>query len=277
MVSQTKVAYSAADRRARLLEVIDELGFARVADLSETFGVSDVTIRSDLDLLDQQHAIQRVHGGAVVRNRDLEREPSFEQALEESAAEKQLIGTLAAGLVRPGQSILLDVGTTALAVAQALVARTELSDVVIITNGLSIALALEPGIPRFTVIVTGGTLRPLQHSLVEPLASSMLRGLHADLAFIGCNGVDAEHGVTNVNLPEAQLKQLMLSSATAAVVIADGSKLGQLHLGHVGAIDEFDALITGPAAGARDAQTTALAESGLRIITTASEAAAFAG
>ncbi|MCU1477214.1 MAG: DeoR family transcriptional regulator [Subtercola sp.] len=277
MVSQTKVAYSAADRRARLLEVIDELGFARVADLSETFGVSDVTIRSDLDLLDQQHAIQRVHGGAVVRNRDLEREPSFEQALEESAAEKQLIGTLAAGLVRPGQSILLDVGTTALAVAQALVARTELSDVVIITNGLSIALALEPGIPRFTVIVTGGTLRPLQHSLVEPLASSMLRGLHADLAFIGCNGVDAEHGVTNVNLPEAQLKQLMLSSATAAIIIADGSKLGQLHLGHVGAIDEFDALITGPAAGARDAQTTALAESGLRIITTASEAAAFAG
>jgi DeoR family transcriptional regulator of aga operon len=277
MVSQSKVAYSAADRRERLLQVIDELGFARVSDLSETFGVSDVTIRADLDLLDQQHAIQRVHGGAVVRNRDLEREPSFEQALEASATEKRLIGTLAASLVRPGQSILLDVGSTALAVAQALVARTELSDVVIITNGLSIALALEPGIPRFTVIVTGGTLRPLQHSLVEPLASSMLRGLHADLAFIGCNGVDAEHGVTNVNLPEAQLKQLMLSSATAAVVIADRSKLGQVHLGRVGGIEAFDALITGPAAGAADALPAELARTGLRIITTAAEASAFAG
>ena len=262
-----------------MLQVIDERGFASVSDLSVTFGVSDVTIRADLDLLDQQQSIQRVHGGAIVRNRALEREPSFEQALEASAAEKQLIGSLAASIVRPGQSIALDVGSTALAVAQALVARTELSDVVIVTNGLSIALALEEAIPRFTVIVTGGTLRPLQHSLVEPLASSMLRGLHVDLAFIGCNGVDAEHGVTNVNLPEAQLKQLMLESATRAVIVADGSKLGQVHLGRVGTIDRFAALITGPqsAPQAPDAPTTALAHAGLPIITDAGAAASFAG
>ncbi len=265
-----------------MLQVIDQLGFARVADLSETFGVSDVTVRADLDLLDQQQAIQRVHGGAVVRHRALEREPSFEQALEASAAEKHAIGTLAAGLVRSGQSILLDVGSTALAVAKAFVARSDLSDVVIITNGLSIALALEPGIPRFTVIVTGGTLRPLQHSLVEPLASSMLRGLHADLAFIGCNGVDAERGVTNVNLPEAHLKQLMLDSANRAVLIADGSKLGQVHLGLVGGLDRFDALLTGEVSGAPDARgaataQAALAQAGLRVITSEREAAAFAG
>ncbi|MEF2977133.1 DeoR/GlpR family DNA-binding transcription regulator [Subtercola sp. YIM 133946] len=251
MVSESKAAYSASDRRERVLQLIDERGFARVADLSEAFGVSDVTIRSDLDVLDEQRAVRRVHGGAVIGDRDLEREPTFEQALEAEAAEKQAIGALAASLVRPGQSVLLDVGSTALAVAQALVARAELSDVVIITNGLSIALALEPGIPRFTVIVTGGTLRPLQHSLVEPLASSMLRGLHADLAFIGCNGVDADHGVTNVNLPEAQLKQLMLESASRSVIIADRTKLGQVHLGRVGSLDRFDALVTGPAAGGR--------------------------
>ncbi|UFS59008.1 DeoR/GlpR family DNA-binding transcription regulator [Subtercola endophyticus] len=278
MVSESKVSYSATDRRERLLEVIDERGFARVAELSETFGVSDVTIRSDLDLLDQQQAITRVHGGAVIRNRSLEREPSFEQALEASAAEKQQIGRLAASLVRPGQSVLLDVGSTALAVAKALVARTDLSDVVVITNGLSIALALEPGIPRLTVIVTGGTLRPLQHSLVEPLASSMLRNLHADLAFIGCNGVDADRGVTNVNLPEAQLKRLMLESSTRAVIIADRSKLGQVHLGRIGGIERFAALVTSasPVEPATDARLEPLAETGLRLITDVAAAAQFA-
>ncbi|MCU1482113.1 MAG: DeoR family transcriptional regulator [Subtercola sp.] len=260
--------------------MIDERGFARVVELSETFGVSDVTIRSDLDLLDQQQVITRVHGGAVIRHRSLEREPTFEQALEASAAEKQQIGTVAASLVRPGQSVLLDVGSTALAVAKALVARTDLSDVVVITNGLSIALALEPGIPRLTVIVTGGTLRPLQHSLVEPLASSMLRGLHADLAFIGCNGVDADRGVTNVNLPEAQLKQLMLDSATRAVIVADRSKLGQVHLGHIGGIERFAALVTGLASRslaepATDARLEPLVEAGLRLITDEAAAAQF--
>src|ERR1700712_4844599 len=114
MVPQSKVAYSATERRERLLQVIDEQGFARVAELSQTFGVSDVTIRSDLDVLDGQHSIRRIHGGAVIRDRELQREPSFEQALEASAAEKQHIGELAARLVRPGQSIVLDVGSTAL-------------------------------------------------------------------------------------------------------------------------------------------------------------------
>ena len=160
--------------------------------------------------------------------------------------------------------MILDVGTTTLAVARALLARTELTDVVVITNGLSIALELEPAIPRFTVIVTGGSLRPLQHSLVEPLAATVLGQVHADLAFIGCNGVDAERGVTNINLPEAGVKTLMLAAATRAIVVADGSKLGQVHLGRIGALTSFDTLVTDAAASAdllaplRDAGLTVL-------------------
>ncbi|PPF77865.1 DeoR/GlpR transcriptional regulator [Subtercola sp. Z020] len=235
-----------------MLALIDDHGFARVGELGETFGVSDVTVRADLDELDRQKAIRRVHGGAVIRSRHLRAEPTFEQAIGASADEKATIGLLAAMLVQTGQSVLLDVGSTALAVAESLVARVargELADVVVITNGLSIALALEPGVVAggLTVIVSGGTLRPQQHSLVEPLASSMLRGLHADLAFIGCNGVDGAFGVTNVNLPEAQVKRVMLESASRSVVVADRSKLGQVHLGTVGALAEFDALVTGPA------------------------------
>lgn len=228
--------------------LVEERGFVRVSELREAFGVSGVTARADLDTLEAAGALQRVHGGAVPTNgaaggRPV-RESSFEEALAASVRPKQQIGTVAASLVSSGQSVILDVGTTTLAVARALLDRTELTDLVIITNGLSIALELEPAIPRFTVIVTGGTLRPLQHSLVQPLASSVLGQVHADLAFIGCNGVHADHGVTNINLPEAGVKSLMLAAATRSIVVAEGSKLGQVHLGRIGPLQAFDTLVT---------------------------------
>lgn len=99
-----------------------------------------------------------------------QRESPVEATAERAAEVKRAIGRRAAALVTSGSSILLDVGSTTLAVARALVARAELSELTVVTNGLSIALALEAAIPRFTVVVTGGTLRPLQHSLVNPLA-----------------------------------------------------------------------------------------------------------
>ena len=246
-------------RREQIHRLVEERGFVRVAELRDAFGVSGVTARADLDVLVSEGAVQRVHGGAVPAHIGgagrPERERSFEEALASSVVPKQQIGELAASLVRSGQSVILDVGTTTLAIARALLARTDLTDVVVITNGLSIALELEPAIPRFTVIVTGGSLRPLQHSLVEPLAATVLSQVHADLAFIGCNGVDVENGVTNINLPEAGVKTLMLAAASRAVVVADGSKLGQAHLGRIGPLDAFDTLVTDAAA---DPQALAL-------------------
>lgn len=235
-------------RRQRMLELIGEHGFARVSELSDAFEVSDVTVRSDLDILDEHRAIRRVHGGAVLRGGGAGRELSFEESLESSAEEKRRIAWVAADLVESGSSILLDVGTTTAAIARALVAREDLDDVTIITNGLTIALDLEQAIPRFHVIVTGGSLRPLQHSLVEPMASVVLAQLHADLAFIGCNGVHPTRGVTNLNLPEADVKRLMVASSRRTVVVADGSKIGQVHLGKIAAVSEFDTLITGETA-----------------------------
>ena len=146
--------------------------------------------------------------------------------------------------MRSGESVLLDVGSTTLAVAQALVDRRELTELVVITNGLAIALALEPAIPRFTVVVTGGTLRSLQHSLVNPLATSLLDEVRADTAILGATGVDAEHGVTNVNLPEAEVKRRMVAASARRILVADSSKLGQVHLGRVATVQQLDALIT---------------------------------
>jgi len=250
-------------RRERILRMLSERGFLRVTDAARELGVSGVTLRSDLAALESAGSVIRVHGGAMPRSQGVG-EQSFELSLEEHAAAKRAIGRRAAAIVQPGQSVLLDVGTTALAVAHALVERRDLDDVLIVTNGLTIALALEAAMPRFTVVVTGGTLRPLQHSLVNPFASPFLESLRADLAFIGCNGVDPDRGVTNVNLPEAEVKRRMVLSAERPILVADASKLGRARLGSVGPLADFDSLVT--AADAPAEIVTRLRNAGLTVL-----------
>jgi DeoR family transcriptional regulator of aga operon len=253
---------SALERRFEMRLLAEKQGFVSVADLSDRLGVSVVTVRSDLDRLAGEGTVQRVRGGAVPTG-ERSGERSFEEGLAAASDEKAAIGREAAASVVSGESVILDVGTTTLAIAHALVARDDLRDVTVVTNGLSIALALEPAIPRFTVVVTGGTLRPLQHSLVEPLASEVLERIRADVVFVGCTGVHPEAGVTNVNLPEATLKRRMLHAAARRVVVADSSKLGVVDLGRVAGAEEFDRLLTGAAAG--DAVMGRLEAAGLAV------------
>jgi DeoR family transcriptional regulator of aga operon len=235
-------------RRERMLAMVLEHEYIRVADLGAAFGISEVTVRADLELLEDRNAIRRIRGGAVPAARGLVPEPSFEESLTASAIEKTLIGEQAAAMVTDGESVVLDVGTTTTFIARALVARENLHDVVVITNGLNIALELEGAIPRITVVLTGGTLRRLQHSLVEPLAHLILDRVNADTVFLGCNGINAAAGITNINLPEAAMKQRMLAAAGRRIAVADGSKVGQVHLAYVGPIDSVDLLITGRSA-----------------------------
>jgi DeoR family transcriptional regulator of aga operon len=256
-----------AIRRQRMLSLIGERGFVRVGELSETFAVSDVTVRGDLAVLEGTQGIRRVHGGAMPRVTGPLHEVSFEEALESSADEKLAIARSAVALVEPGMSVIVDVGSTCMALARELVRREDLYDVTVITNGLTIALELENAIPRLQVIVTGGTLRPLQHSLVAPLAAMMFAHVHADLSFIGCNGVDARVGVTNINLPEAELKRDMVLASRRAVVLADGSKAGRVHLGRIGELREFEAVYLGASADARTVHALRAAHS--RVITAA--------
>jgi DeoR family transcriptional regulator, aga operon transcriptional repressor len=218
--------------------------FARVSELSREFGVSAVTVRGDLDALEAEGGIRRIRGGAMPFDATRLVERSFEEAAVESAEAKARIAAAAADLIEPGMSVLLDVGTTTAAVARELLRREALSDVTVLTSGLSIALLLEAAIPRLQVVVTGGTLRPLQHSLVAPLAGLVIGRVHADLALIGCNGVEAVAGVTNINLPEAEIKAAMISAAARTVVVADGSKIGRVHLGQITSASAVDVLIT---------------------------------
>lgn len=229
------------DRRSALEAMLDATGFVSVVDASARLGVSEVTVRGDLAALAAVGLARRVHGGAVATGRG--REAPVETTAERDADLKRAIGIAAAGLVVDGMSVMLDVGSTTLAVARALAERTDLQDVVVVTNGLAVALALEPATPRITVLVTGGTLRRLQHSLVDALAVDAVRGLHADLAIVGCTGV-TDGQVSNVNLPETAVKRAMMEASTARLLVADSSKFGRRDLVAVGPLEEFGTLVT---------------------------------
>lgn len=244
-----------------MLAALEGREFVRVADLSDMFGISEVTVRSDLDAMQAAGLLRRVHGGAVATSPRPER--PFEQSLGAQADEKQRIGEAAALLVAPGETVVLDVGSTTAAVARALVARSDLTDITCFTNGLKVALELEPAIPRFTVVLTGGTLRPLQHSLVDPLVGSLLEDIHADTVFLGCNGIDLDAGVTNINLPEAAIKRRMVKASRRRIVVATGEKVGVTSLAPLCSIDEVTILITDTSAEA--GSVTSLRQAGLEV------------
>jgi DeoR family transcriptional regulator of aga operon len=249
----------AALRRDQMLEAIRERHFLDVRELSERFGISEVTVRSDLDELASRGDVHRIRGGALTR---LATERPFEESETSFAEEKVAIGRAAAKLVREGESLIIDVGTTAAAAARALSA-TQLENVVVFTNGLKTALELEPAHPRITAVLLGGTLRPLQHSLVDPLATVILDQIRVETLFLCCNGVDSVGGITNINLPEAEIKKRMILAASRTIVLADGSKLGTIELAQLCPISEVDLVITGESAD--PAMTEALRDAGCKV------------
>ncbi|MFA9447088.1 DeoR/GlpR family DNA-binding transcription regulator [Egicoccus sp. AB-alg6-2] len=249
-------------RRDRILTLVRDREFVRVTELADRFEVSEVTVRTDLDALAERGLLRRVRGGAVPGTGPIV-ERRFEESTVAAAAEKGDIARAAAAKVQSGDTVILDVGTTTTAIAKALAIRDDLSDLTVFTSSLTIAMALEVATPRFTVVVTGGTLRPTQHSLVEPLAGLVLAKIHAAIAFIGCNGVDVRAGVTNVNLPETQVKRLILQASQRRIVCADHSKLGAVALAHVCDLDDVDLLLTD--GGADPELVAGLRETGLAV------------
>ncbi len=234
-------------------------GNVGVSELAEQLKVSAVTVREDLKYLEGLGKLKRARGGAVaISAQGVERPLELTSRIR--TAEKRAIGRAGAALVRNGQTVILDVGSTATELAKAL--DPSLTGVTVITNGLNIALILE-SLPGVTVVVTGGTLRPLQHSLTAPFGTLILKRLNADIAFLGCNGVDVAKGFTNANMAEAEIKQVMLDSAARSVFLADHGKLGRAASAFVASLEEADMLLTD--AGAPPDQLEALAGAGLDV------------
>lgn len=232
-----------AKRREQILAVTRRRDFVSVEELSERFDVSTVTVRSDLEWLSDLGYIRRVHGGAVPRNSPYAETP-YEVRQSAEAGQKLAIAVAAVNMVTSNDSILLDVGTTTMAIALELVRRSDLENLTVFTNGLNIALALEVAIPRINVVVTGGSLRPLQHSLVDPMAGLVFDQIRAGIAFIGCNGIHPLSGITSTNLPEREMKRKLIAAAHQIVIVADDSKFSQEAMSCVCDIEAVDLILT---------------------------------
>jgi len=235
-------------RRQQLLDFVRHHEFARIQDLARHLGVSEVTIRSDIDILARAGGIRRVRGGAM-RVVEAVAEVVYEARISSHQWEKRAIGQAAADMLSPGDSVILDVGTTAMAVADAIADRQDLTNLTVFTPGLNIALALERAIPRIEVVVTGGTLRPQQHSLVGPSSALILDQIRATFGFLGCNGIDPSHGIVGLSLPDAALKQAILKASRTSVIVTDASKFSQTALVRVCGFEDVDMILT---AGAPD-------------------------
>jgi DeoR/GlpR family transcriptional regulator of sugar metabolism len=224
-----------------LLDLVDQQGQVTVADLSDRFSISAVTVRSDLDALASLGAVVRSHGGAVRR---LEATQDYPLRAKETLhrAEKIRIGKAAAELIQTGETVILDSGTTTAEIARH-IKKSKIQSLTIITNALNIALEMMD-CPDISLIVVGGLLRPVSCSFVGPQAEAMMNEFHADRLFLAVDGFDLEYGPSTPDVLEAQLNNLMIRSAKEVNVVADFSKLGRRSVSKIGPLERIHRLIT---------------------------------
>jgi DeoR family transcriptional regulator of aga operon len=229
------------ERRRSILEIVNRQGSALISELSKQFGVSAVTIRADIKALCEKDLLVRSHGGAIRRA-----EVALDAPLEVKAGlhhrEKVRIGNAAAALVKEGEIILLDSGTTTLETARAL-ARRNLARLTVVTHALNIAWELASA-KQISLIVIGGLLRQISHSMVGPQAQRMLADLHVDHFFLAVDGLEPEVGPSTPDILEAELNAAMIRQARQVTVLADSSKIGRRSLSTIAPITSISRLIT---------------------------------
>jgi DeoR/GlpR family transcriptional regulator of sugar metabolism len=231
----------ARQRQTYILGRVREDGAVRVADLARDLGVSDMTVRRDLELLHSQGLLEKVHGGATVTSGSSLFEPGFVVKSELQLAEKSAIAAAAAELVAPGMAIAISAGTTTYALARRL---TEVEGLTVVTNSVPVSDVLyRLGRPDQTIIVTGGVRTP-SDALVGPFAVAALRTIHVDLVFMGVHGMDPHSGFTTPNLMEAETDRALVEAGRRLVVVADHTKWGVVGISSIARLDQADTLIT---------------------------------
>jgi DeoR family transcriptional regulator of aga operon len=229
-----------AERRNRILDLLRDHGRVTVDDLASRFATSLVTIRTDLATLEASGALERTHGGALLRREDDDQPLTVKQTRHH--AEKVRIAKVAASLIQDGETIILDSGTTTAEIAKQ-IRRLEVRSINVITNALNIATLLAD-VPAVRLIMPGGILRPESNSLSGHMAEAALADLQADRLFLGADGLDPERGVMTPHLPEAQLNAKMIAISRQVIAVADSSKLMRRNISLIARVEQLHMLIT---------------------------------
>ncbi|MEV1286132.1 DeoR/GlpR family DNA-binding transcription regulator [Micromonospora sp. NPDC049679] len=248
-----------ADRFGHILKLLSENGSVDVANLATDLGVSEATVRRDLQTLAQQQLLERAHGGAVFQGAAVELPVHYRES--HARVEKQRIASAAFERVADGDVVALTGGTTTTEIGRRLVHRADLS---VVTNALNIAAELAVR-PNIKLIVTGGVARSASYELVGPLADSTLSKINIDVAFIGVDGVDRDAGLTTQNETEAATNRVLIERSRKAIVVADSSKLGRVVFASICALSAVTELITDDAAD--PAHVESLRAAGLKVTT----------
>jgi len=237
---------SAPERQREILILLRQQKRVSVTDLSHHFDVSAVTIRADLSELKRRRLLTRTHGGAMLPEPIIEPEPVFAQRRLAHREEKQRIGAAAAALVHDGEAIALDASTSALAVAEQIKDRRELT---VVTNGLMIAieLAYAPGI---SVMMSGGILRSEAFSLVGSMGNDCLTRLNISKGLFGARGLTIDEGLTDVDSFEVEMKRTLVAACREVIAVVDSSKWGHLAVASFASLDQLDRAIADAAAPA---------------------------
>jgi DeoR/GlpR family transcriptional regulator of sugar metabolism len=252
----------AEERRYRIVEILYERdsGLVSVTELSDLLGVSTMTVRRDLDWLKGKDLLRRVHGGAVVREA-LDDERPFLERGKESSQEKQLIGRAAAQLVRDGEVIILDAGTTTQQVARNLGDKQGLT---VVTNALPVAEELSC-YPQISTILLGGILKHRELCTVGPPVAEELSRLSADRLFLSAAGFTLQKGATDPDLRETEVKQAMIRAARQVILVTDSSKWGGVTFAQITTLDAIHTIVTDDAIPA--AAIEVLEAEGIEVVT----------
>lgn len=248
-----------SERKDVILGEIKRRGRVSVPELSSLLGVSQVTVRRDLQRLEREGYVVKTYGGAVSTDR-VAFEFSFQKKLQRNMAEKERIGRYAAGLVEEGEAIFLDNGTTTLQIAYNLRTRHNIK---VVTNSLCVVYALEPA-EGIELILLGGIVRRGWNDLYGPLTEKAIAELHVDKAFVGADGVSPEAGFTAADLRTARPTELVVRSAKKVIVVADHTKIGRVAFVRFASLDDVDMLIT--SRGIRGEEKVELESRGLKVI-----------
>ena len=235
------VTRDTSQRRLQISELVRQQGSVQVAALARRFGVSLQTVRKDLRFLAERGVMARAYGGAIDSSAvgGAPPEPAYEAKRTVHLEEKRRIGRRAAALVRPGDTIAIDSGTTGIQLAEALPDI----DVAVVTNDFGVLAALTPK-HNIRIVMLGGELRRKNMAFYGGLTVEALDALHVDKLFLGVDGFDLARGITTHYEPEAMLNRKMVEAARVVVAITDSSKFGRVCLHRIIAASELNILIT---------------------------------